>query len=159
MKPPSVAGTFEELPLDPEERREAFVEFLGQHLFSLRNQRLAAIRRLVESAESRNRLGTIRRLPYEAVAALDPSEQQVAIGLAQSAIDLFMQDLLGLLQNIGPDVRLGEAHALRYRLWLEVIELAGEDDPVVADALVNRDTKCALESYFGRWLNKYGEHD
>ena len=158
MKPMSVTATFEDLPLDPEARREAFVEFFGQHVFSTRNQRLAAIRGLVESAESRNRLGTIHRRPYEAVRALDPTGQQAAIDLAQNAIDLFIQDLLRLLQNIGPDLRLGEDHALRYRLWLEVIDLADEEDPVVADELVNRDTKRALESYFGRWLNKYGQH-
>lgn len=159
MKPPSVVGTFEDIPLDPKERHELFVGFLGQHLFSTRNQRLAAIRRLVESAEDRNRLGAIRRQPYEAVGALDPTGQQAAIALAQTAIDLFMQDLLGLLQNIGPDVRLGEDHALRYRLWLEVIDLAEEGHPLVAEELVNRGGKRSLENYFGHWLNKYDQHE
>jgi hypothetical protein len=159
MKPPTVSGTFEDLPPDPTQRHEAFVEFLGQHLFSTRNQRLAAIRRLVESPEIRNRLGSIRRRPYEAVGALDTAGQQSALALAQTAIDLFMQDLLGLLQNIGPDVRLGNDHALRYRLWLEVVDLTNNDEPVVAEDLVNRGGQRALESYFGRWLNNYGQHE
>jgi hypothetical protein len=158
MKPPTVAGCFDDLPADPRERREAFVEFLGQHLFSTRNQRLSAIRQLVESAESRNGLGTIHRQPYEAVSGLEPSGRKAAMELAQTAINLFIQDLLGLLQNIGSDVRFGENHALRYRLWLEVIDLADEDHPVVAEELINRDASRALESYFGRWLNKYGQH-
>jgi hypothetical protein len=159
MKPPTVSGSFKDLPLDPIERHEAFVEFLGQHLFSTRNQRLAAIRRLVESPEIRNRLGAIHRRPYEAVGALDPASQQSALALAQTAIDLFMQDLLGLLQNIGPDVRLGNDHALQYRLWLEVVDLTKDDEPVVAEDLINRGGKRAMESYFGRWLNKYGQHE
>jgi hypothetical protein len=139
-------GTFEDLPRDPKERREAFVDFLGQHLFSTRNQQMAAIRRLIESAEDRSRLGTIFRRPYEAVGALDPVERQAAVALAQTAVDRFIQCLLAMLQNIGSDVRLGEKHALRYRLWLEVIDLCDEDDPVVAEELVNRDTKRALIS-------------
>lgn len=32
MKRPSITATFEDLPLDPEARREAFVEFFGQHV-------------------------------------------------------------------------------------------------------------------------------
>jgi hypothetical protein len=159
MNPPSVTGTFEDLPPDPKERHEAFVTFLGQHLFSIRNQRLGAIRRLVESRELRNRLGTIHRRPYETVGALDEAGQEAAIALVQTAIDLFMQDLLGLFQNIGPDVRLGRDHALRYKLWLEVIDLTNDDEPTVAAEVVNRGGQRALETYFGRWLDKYSTHE
>ena len=159
MPPPTVTGSFEDLPLNPDERHEAFVQFLGQHLFSERNQRLAAIRQLVESEGSRNRLGKIHRQPYEAVGSLDTQGQKAALALAQTAIDLFMQDLLGLLQHIGTDMRLGENHALRYRLWLEVIDLNNEDElEVVEEELVNRCGKKALTSYFGRWLNRNGQH-
>jgi hypothetical protein len=146
----------DDLPQDPAARHEAFVDIFGQQLFSLRNQRLASIRQLLGSPEMRARLATLQRSPYEAAAVLDPSGQDAALELATTAIDLLIQDLLALLQNIGTDVRLGADHALRYRLYLEVIALADEDGAVVADDLVNRGSNRALESYFGRWLNRYG---
>lgn len=160
-QPPSVVGDFKKLPRDAAERREAFVEFLGQHLFSLRNQQMEQIRRRLESPEARRRMGSIQAQPYTAVAALEPETQQAAIELAQTGIDLFLQDLLRLLQNTGPGMRLGKKHALRYRLWMEVIDLAAdpeEEPPVVADELINRGTQRVLESYFGRWLNSYAKH-
>ena len=159
MHPPTVVGRFDDLPLDPDERHEAFVALLGQQLFSLRNQRLAAIRRLVESPEARGRVGTIHRRPYETAGDLDPAGREAALVLARTAVDLFLQDLLRLLQNIGHDARLGEDHALRYKLYLEVVSLAEAEAPVVAEDLMNRGGNRALESYFGHWLNVYASHE
>ncbi|MHC5537217.1 hypothetical protein ACYOEI_03155 [Singulisphaera rosea] len=144
------------MPIEPVERQKAFVDLLGQHLFSLRNQRLEAIRRLVESPEARERLGTIHRRPFEGAGILEPEGQQAALDLAQAGVDQFLQDLLGLLQNIGDDVRLGDDHSLRYRLHLEVVCLKDAESPVVAEELINLGNHRALQSEFGRWRNAYG---
>jgi hypothetical protein len=155
MMPPTVNGTFDDLPATPGDRHEAFVSFFGQHLFSIRNQRIAAIRRCIESAEVRERLGNYHRRHYEAISSLSPEGQDAAVALAQYSIDLFMQDLLSLFQNTGPGVRLGTDHAFKYQLVLEIMDLGDDEEPVVAEELVNHGGARALGDYFGRWLNAY----
>jgi hypothetical protein len=156
MTPPTVRTTFEELPFAPAERAQAAVELLGQHLFSLRNQRVDSITRLLESADDRGRLGKLRRKAYDDVAALSPEAQQAALALARTAIDLYLQDLLTLLGNRGNDLSLGTRHAITYELILEVREI--ESGEVAEQFAVNREGSRFLGDYYGRWLNRYHDH-
>lgn len=151
-KPPEV--NISELPSSPPERTETELELFGQHLFFIRNRRLAAIRRLVQDQAHRGRLGTIHRRPYERVAALEPAAREAALSLAKTAIDLYMQDLLSLFANLGTDLKLGEKAAIRYKLCMEIID---SNLNVLSEDLLNRNISRHLPSYFGRWLNRYNE--
>ncbi len=156
MQSPTLKITFEDLPDDPDARREALLDCFGQHLFSLRNYLRDSVRFHVESGEARHKMGTIPSRPYAAVAALDANAQEAAFQLADEAIDRYLRLFLMLLQSTGFSWRLGDDHAIRYRLHSEVVSTS--DDSISLEALINRDTDRALEMYFGRWLNKHREH-
>lgn len=149
---PQVSADCSALPPGDEERSEFKLELFSQHLFYMRNQRVSSISKLVEDREYRERLGTIRRRAYEAVATLDPLARSAAVKLAETAIDLFMQDLLGLFSNTGTALRCGHDRAIRYKLVLEIID---EDRQVISEDVINRGRSKHLPDYFGRWLNTY----
>ena len=157
MNAPTSKGTYSDLPADPEDRREFLLDVFGQHLFSLRNQLTTRMRHYIEHEDTRRELGTIPAGPYSAVAGLDAPGREAALRLAGEAIDRYIQLLLGLLQSSGQPLRLGQEHAVRYRLHAEIIGV--EDyDTVLAESLINREAEKALADYFGRWLNRHGDH-
>jgi hypothetical protein len=156
MRAPTVKSEFGTMPQEPAARKEAAVELCGQHLFSLRNQRLDALRHIIETKEVRERLGALHRKEYEAVAALEPEARQAALGLARKAIDLYMQDLLGLLTNIGTSLAFGPNHAINYKLTLQVKE--AESNEVIEEFIINRGGERVFYENYGRWLNRYGDH-
>jgi hypothetical protein len=149
-------GSYESMPSEPSERREVAVEVFGQHLFSLRNQRLEALRRAVDESEVRGRMGSLHRREYETVAELAPEAREAALGLARKAVDLYMQDFLGLLTDIGCSLDFGPEHAVNYKLVLQVKAI--ESESVVEEFVVNRDCRKVFYEYYGRWLNRYGGH-
>ncbi len=144
------------MPSEVTDRKEAAVELYGQHLFSLRNQLMEHIRRVIESVEGRKQLGSLHRKEYDAVAALPPAEREAALALTRKAIDLYMQHLLVLFTGTGDSCSFGPEHAINYRLTLEVKEV--KSDRVVEEFAVNRDCKKVFYDYYGRWLNRYGNH-
>jgi hypothetical protein len=135
---------------------DAAVDVLGQHLFSLRNQLVERLRRVIESDEVRKRIGSLHRKEYDAVSALAPAEREAAFALARKTIDLYMQDILVLLTGTGDTLRFGEDYAVNYRLVLEVKEVAA--DNVIEEFDINRKCKKVFHDYFGRWLNRFGNH-
>jgi hypothetical protein len=155
-RPPTLKTTFEDLPADSDGQRETLLDCFGQHLFSIRNHLRDSVRFHVESSEARDKMGTIPARPYAAVAALDDEAKEAALQLSDEVIDRYMCRLLTLFQSTGSSLRLGDDHAIRYRLHSEVVST--QDDGVALEALINRDTSRALEMYFGRWLNRHREH-
>ena len=156
MRPPTVKGSYDAMPAEAPARTEAAVDVFGQHLFSLRNQLLDGLQRNIESDEARRRLPTLQRREYDAVAALPEEEREAALGLARKAIDLYVQNLLTLLTGTGDSLSFGPDHAINYRLVLEVKKVKSGE--VVEEFNVNRDCRKALLNYFGRWLNRHGDH-
>jgi len=156
LRPPTLTSDYRNLPTEVTARKEAAVDLFGQHIFSLRNQLAERVRRTVESEDSRKRLGSLHSKEYDAVAALAPAERDAALSLARKAIDLYMQDILGLFTGRGDSLHFGGAHAINYRLVLEVKEV--ESDEVVEDFEINRGCQKAFFTYYGRWLNRYGNH-
>jgi hypothetical protein len=154
--PPTVKLTYEEMPSEREDRKEAVVELFGQHVFSLRNQLFERLRHLIESAEDRGRLGFLHRKEYDAVAALDPTAQEAALALARKAIDNYLQDILMLFTGTGDSLLLGPQHAINYRLALQVKEI--NTDHVVEEFEINRECQKVFYTYYARWLNRYAEH-
>jgi len=156
LLPPTVQSAYDAMPSDVADRNEAAVEILGQHLFSLRNQVVEGLRRTIESAESRERLGSLHRKEYDAVAALSTPDREAAMGLARKAIDLYLQHILVLFTGTGDSLCFGPRHAINYRLVLEVKDV--ESDNVIEELCVNRDCKKVFYDYYGRWLNRYNQH-
>jgi len=158
MNAPTSKAACSDLPSQPEERREFLLDVFGQHLFSLRNQLTNRMRHYVEHEGARREMGSVPSGPYTAVASLDPAAREAALGLAREAVDRYMQLVLGLLQSSGQSLRLGQEHAIRYRLYAEVI--AVEDyDTVLAESLINRGSEKAMECYFGRRLSRHADHE
>jgi hypothetical protein len=149
---PQVNRTPADLPDDPEGRAAVEVDLFGQHLFFLRNRRLAALQRLISDADARSQLGTIRRRAYDAVASLDNASKSACLGLAQAAIDLYMQDFLSLLSSSGTALKLGDDHAIRYKLTMQVIDM---DHNILWEDAITQSGVRNLPGYFGRWLNAY----
>jgi hypothetical protein len=156
LQPPTVSRSYDEMPTEAADRREAAVEFFGQHLFSLRNQLDDRLRRLIESAETRGRLGSLHRKEYEAVAALDPAGREAALALARKAIDNYLQDILALFTGTGDSLSLGHGHAINYRLILQVKEVGS--DAVIEEFAINRECQKVFGQYYNRWLNRYSDH-
>jgi hypothetical protein len=156
LRSPTVRSTHDELPTDVADRDEAAIELFGQHLFSLRNQLLDRLRRVIESAESRRHLGSLHRKEYDAVAALEPEGREAAWVLARKAVDLFLQDVLTLFTGTGDSLRFEPRYAINYRLVLELKEVSS--DKVVEEFEINRKCQKVFYEYYGRWLNRYGDH-
>lgn len=156
LRSPTVTNAYKDMPTDQAARMEAAVEAFGQHLFSLRNQLVERLRRVIETEEVRKRLGSLHRKEYDAVAALALPGRDAALSLARKTIDLYMQDILTLFTGTGDSLRFGYEHAINYRLILQVKEV--QSDEVVEEFDINRECKKVFYEYYGRWLNRFGNH-
>jgi hypothetical protein len=153
---PTLTSGYNDMPTEPAARTEAAVNVFGQHLFSARNQLVARLRRVIESDELRERLGTLHRKEFDAASALPQAEREAALALARKAIDLYMQEVLILFTGTGDSLRFGDDHAVNYRLVLEVKEIASIE--LVEEFDVNRECKKPFYNYYVRWLNRFGNH-
>lgn len=152
---PGASLDYTSLPIDPADRHEALVDFFGQVLMRLRNWSLEASRTLVESNEAREKLATIRRGCFDGVARLSPEQRKEAMLLAEDTLDGFIERFLWLLGNEGTDDRIGPSHAYRLRIEMEVIDVNA--DEVVEEEAINRGGSKFFGSYWGRWLNRFGD--
>ena len=153
---PSDATAFDDLPSDANERHEAAIDIFGRHLFSLRNSVNCTVREyVVSSQESRNQMGSVHRAEYDAAAELSPKQQEVAFGLAAKSVDLFMKNLLTLLQcnGMSTDLGAGSEHAISYELLLSFIRKS-DLEPVECHS-VNKNGRKVISEYYGRWLNRH----
>lgn len=141
-----------QLPSEKRARHEAFVDLFGQFLFWLRNSSLRASRKLLESSELREKLGAIRREPYEAVAQMASDQREASMLLVEESLNGFAERLAWYLGDEGTDARLGSHHSYRFRIEMEVVDV--ESGEVVEVETINRGGKF-FGSYWGRWLNRY----
>jgi hypothetical protein len=149
--PPSIDIAWEELPKDPKERHEFFVDVFGKLLFWALNEAQDDVEALVEAKELREKLGRLAREPFELAAGkLAEEERKIAYKLVNEALCCFARRLLAVLSARGISHRMGQKHAIQFRLVLEVREI--EDLGVAAEEVINRGGKKAFSSYWGRWL-------
>ena len=141
-----------DLPSDPKERHQKYVDAFGEFIFWLRNWSLDASRHLIESSEAREALGTVRRRYYDGVAQLTPEQREAALLIAQETLDGLLQRLTWALGDEGTDARLGQGHAYRFRVEMEIVDVATGE--VVEVETINRGGKF-FGSYWGRWLNRF----
>lgn len=150
--------SLENLPSEPKERHEAFIELFGRQLFSLRNEVLQNIRAVVKaSQEARDGMGKVNSQEYTAVARLPEDMQEAALGLSRKAVDSLLQHILMLFAHNGLsiDIALGSEHAIAYEILLKAIRK--DNRQAVEEHIVNKDGKKVFIEYFGRWLNRHGD--
>ncbi len=135
------------------ERHEELVDLFGRYVMWLRNRTVEAVRALAESEEARAHLGTIRRKPYDGVGSMSPEEREAALRFSGAAVDEFIKLLLGVLAHRGIDFELGDRHAIRYRLEMEVVDV--DDRETILSEVINRDGAKHFADYWGRWLNRH----
>jgi hypothetical protein len=136
----------------PAERHESLVDYFGQFLFWLRNWAIDASRRFVESEEARNKLGSIRRGDFERIAQMTPEQRDLVIRFAEETLNGFAERLVWFLGDEGTDSRFGSSHAYRYRIVMEIVDIATGE--VVEEETINRGGRF-FGSYWGKWLNRY----
>ena len=152
MTVPSFTFEPHDLPADNRERHEQLVDLFGQFLFWVRNRSLQMSATLLESEEAREKLGSIRRKSYDAVARMATEDKAAALHFAESTLDAFLQTLVWSLGNEGMDALLGARHAYRIEVKMEIIDVGSGE--TVHEEAVNRGGRF-FGSYWGRWLTKY----
>lgn len=156
-RPPVIQLRVSDLPKNPTARREALADIFGQYLFWARHAVLSRTKSLVTNPEARRTIaGKIFREPYDRAATLPSEQREIAFELVTEGIDCFANELLGLLSNEGVDLRLGEDHAIRFRLVIEICEANTEDEAVILEEPINRGGKRYFAGNWGRWLNRFG---
>lgn len=156
--PPPIETSLAELPEDPQKRHEFLVDVFGRYVFWAIDKALERSAALVDSPELRAKVGRIFREPYtKAAEQLTKEQQLIALGLAKDTVYSFAKELLGVLTAQGTSHLLGESHAIRFRLFLEICE--AYDMNVVFEELINRGGEKAFFDYWGRWLNQHTKRE
>jgi hypothetical protein len=151
--PPSIETSVEDLPNDPKARHQFLVDVFGRYLFWAMDESSNLVKSRVESKEARDQLERARRETYEKAAnALTPEQQGMALALAREAVQILAKQFLAILEAHGISHRLGQEHAIRFRLIMEICETA--DMKVVFEEVINRGGEKAFASYWGRWLHQ-----
>jgi hypothetical protein len=152
-RPPHIDIRFADLPSDASERHEVLVDLFGRYLFWLRNWTVGATRDLAKSEEARSAIGAVRRKKYDDLATLTSEQQDIACKISEATVDRFIQLFLTMLSNTGVDQRIGDTHAIRFRLDIEICDVENAD--VVEAETINRGGKRLFADYWGRWLNQF----
>ena len=149
--PPPIETALADLPNDPKKRHDILVDIFGKYLLWAMNEALSRSDELVEMAEAREKLGRLFRQPYETAANLLSTEQRkAAAAVNRQTLSNFIQLLLGLFTAEGISHRLGQHHAIKFRLVMEICEIESMD--VILEEVINRGGAKAFASYWGRWL-------
>ena len=72
--------------------------------------------------------------------------------LAEETVNGFLERLLWSLGDEGIDSRIGQSHAYRFRIEMEIVDLESEE--VVQSETINRGGKF-FGSYWGKWLDRH----
>ena len=158
MNYPTIKQQSAELPADPDERLEAFIDIFGQHSFSTRNQVIDLIRDLLLHSEPAQTMDKQRRELFYAAKNLDEKSRRLIEEICRVGIDLFLQHMLGLFMNTGTGLRLDDTHCIRYRVVMEIVDHSDEDEKIMDERVINRDGQKAFSDYYGRWLLRHRDH-
>jgi hypothetical protein len=132
-------------------RHEFLVDAFGKYLFWAMSEAMQTSKVLVESSDERKKLGRVFQKVYtEAAEHLDPVQQKIAFDLAERIMEKFAQNLLLVFQARGITFRLGDEHAIQFRLTAEIHET--ENLEVVYEDVINRDGRKSFGDYWGHWL-------
>lgn len=152
---PNIQSSFEMLPSDESDRLESLLEIFGHHLVWSRNMVLSTIKDRLSSSDERRALSNDILAVYENVSTRSNEQQELLMEIVKESTDLLLWNLLALFTNIGPDLKLDEAHAIWYKVILQISDIDSRD--VVEEKVINRGKKHFLPDYLPKWLEKYGE--
>ncbi len=96
---PKFPKTAMEVVADPEHLQQNLIDILGCGFFQRRDDILAYIRLLADDEQYRSKLGTLKRKPYDALAGLDDADQQIALAIAEGAMDCLIEQICGMLSD------------------------------------------------------------
>ncbi len=150
---PRIDLDFDQLPSNLTERHEALVDILGQYIMWLRNRSVDSSRKVIETSDAEEKLGSIRWKRYANVSNMTRDQQHAACQFAEATVDRFIQLLLTMLSGTGVDQQLGSSHAVRFKLDMEILDV--ESRETVASETVNRGGAKFFADYWGRWLNRF----
>jgi hypothetical protein len=153
---PKPTISFVDLPSDPKQRHEAFVDAFGQYFFWIREETLYDTRQLVESADTRTEIGRLFRSAYERASILNGNDRETAFGLVEAAIDWFARLFLEMMADSGAENPVGSQYGLRFRLDVEICD-AGATDHIIMAETINQGGTRLFPTYWGRWLNRFGK--
>jgi hypothetical protein len=154
--PPAIETPFEAIPTDVLKRHDFFVDIFGRYLLWAIEETRTRSATLIRSPKARTKLGRAISKPYEQAASrLNPEQQRIASELAKEDIQDFAKKLLLILTTQGTTFRLGENHAIQFRLIAAVCDV--ENMHVVLEQTINRGGPRAFMNYWGRWLNQQSQ--
>jgi hypothetical protein len=136
---------------DPGNLHENMIDILGCELFQRRDDILAYIRLLVEDDQFRSKLGTIKRRPYDALANLNDVEKEIALTIAQNAMDCLIEQISGMLCDAPSWYE--EGYAIQYKLEGRILSFDGKKYKTIARHQLGGGSQGILAKSFGRWLN------
>lgn len=149
---PNVRPRYDELPVDPEERREALLDILGQHICWTRDLALARLRSRVGSHSAQEEPDVGSRAIFERIANQPEETQQLIFESATLAIHVFVKFLLGMLANIGTDLKQDDTHVIWYRLVAEIYDIPSGE--IIEEMTLNRNQLDFLPDYLPKWLER-----
>lgn len=165
-KPFSYRPTTNSFPIDPqiliaddENALRNHVDILGWQFFQARNEILDTLTKLGEDQVYREKLGTIKAAKLEAFAKLDPKSRDVALSLAEEAMNHLIDRVA---QTIGCDNRgYGGDLCIEHHIECRVFKIVGANAngvklKKVAKCVITGDAQVTLGGSFGRWLNMFG---
>jgi hypothetical protein len=149
MERPPVYGSYDELPNEPDARREYLIELFGSHYMWVRNHVTDTIRgRLTEQLSLRG-LPSIRRRPYEQLQHFSADSKNAILDLVESSIDSVLQIVLLYFANRGDDLHLPPNHSIRYRLAIQLVDTLA--NIVAEDIILNDRSAKHFADYFAEW--------
>lgn len=152
IAPPVFPFDLGSLPDDDRVRHEKLVELFGDYMMWIRKQTLKHADSSTSSIENCQSIASVSREPYEAIANMNPEDRQKALAFAKIAVDTYARIFLTVLAGTGDDQKLGDQHSAKFRLNLEIHDVASGE--LVVDETVNRGGKKFFPEYWGRWINK-----
>lgn len=166
MQLPSCETTLDLSNDDAQALRESLIEIFGQHIMSLRNQRLAVT---AECCSDPTKAGTgrIQRQEYEDIADLSTDERTKSLALVKKVLDAFIDDVLHLFGHQGYSLLLNDEFCLRYDVLMQVLKIKDEkdDDPqnteygvLESQALLVQEADAFFPDYARKWRSRFADH-
>ncbi len=106
----------------------------------------------VESTEKRETLSPRGRQYYEEIAMMFSDEKKPFLyKFGDAELKNFAKIILAILTGQGISQKLGELHAIRFKLVMEIIDI--ETRSVQLEEVINRGGEKTFMNYLDKWLN------
>jgi hypothetical protein len=145
---------------DEANRQTNFEDILGAGYFQARNDILAEYRALLTDVAYRAKLGTIIGQKIDEIAQLDSKSQDLALRLAEMAMDRLIERIDSELTGSIRDYPGG--FWIEFELKAVVYKILGfnANGPKLKKVFTHvLDSSASIKNKYGRWLNQFGRSD